>query len=341
MRRRRLAATLAVLAATTAACSGDSKTVTTMPGGNTVATTGVATTGVATTAVATTAATTTVVVTTVPSRNDCAAAPAAPVTHQYRQLAGVDPNLLSLDVYPLPASCGPRPALIWVHGGGWRLGDKANSMDRKAALAAAEGWVLVSVNYRLSTAGSGVVWPDHGNDVAAAVGYALDHAGELGIDPTRVALMGHSAGGQLAAIVTVDPTLLAAVGHSRDEIRCLVSLDTEGYDLQRKYDGGEVSAALITNAFGNDPATLAAASPSQVLTTVMGRVADTLVVTRGTAERRAIAREFVDLVTSTGASTRLVTADGYTHAAVNDAVGDTADTVVNPAVTDFLRSCLD
>ena len=69
----------------------------------------------------------------------------------YASTPGVDPSLLSLDVYPPPDACtgDPAPVVVWVHGGGWSTGDKDN-LANKQQWAADHGWVLVSVNYRLS-----------------------------------------------------------------------------------------------------------------------------------------------------------------------------------------------
>ena len=139
-------------------------------------------------ATTTTGAAATTPSTTVPVAG-CTTTTAQPTTHVYDQIAGVDPELLSLDVYGLPEGCGPSPVVFYVHGGAWRIGDKSTPSTRtKADWAAANGWTLVSVNYRLSTDGSGVVWPTHGEDVATAIAWTLDHADELGIDPERVAV---------------------------------------------------------------------------------------------------------------------------------------------------------
>ncbi|MEZ5167773.1 MAG: alpha/beta hydrolase [Acidimicrobiales bacterium] len=262
------------------------------------------------------------------------------VTHAYEEIPGVDPDLTSVDVYGPHGRCGPRPVLFWIHGGGWRQGDKSQRIATKQAFAAANGWVLVSVNYRLSTAGSGVIWPTHGRDVATAIGWTLDHAADFAIDPTRVAVMGHSSGGHLAAMVTVDPDLMADAGSDRNAIRCLVALDTEGYDLVAKVEDGGTADALVVSAFGDDPATWMTASPTLVLRSVGGPVADSLVVTRGSPTRRAVARAFAAEIERAGSFEEVIVASGYDHSEVSAAVGDPADEVVTPAVTAFLDRCL-
>jgi arylformamidase len=261
-------------------------------------------------------------------------APTTPETVAYNQVDGVAANLLSVDIYPLAPQCSPAPVLFWVHGGGWRLGDKTNRMSNKVALAARNGWVLVSVNYRLTTPDTDVKWPTHGNDVNDAVTFVLDHAADYGIDPTRVGVMGHSAGAHLASMVTVDPD------YSRDRIGCLVANDTESYDLNAKLDSEEGQVkALVINAFGDDPATLADASPTLVLRDNSGPVADAIVITRGTATRQRLSNEFAAAMRDAGAQTQVVLADGFSHRDVNDVIG-TDDPVVAQPVEAFLQQCL-
>ncbi len=272
----------------------------------------------------------------------CRVAPDGPTTIAYEEVAGVDPTLLSLDVYGPPAGCAPAPVVFWVHGGGWSAGDKANEgTATKAAWAAAHGWALVAVNYRLSTPGSGVVWPTHGEDVASAVGYTLDHADELGLDADHVALMGHSAGAHIVSFLAVDPGLLSAAGRSTDDVDCLVALDTEGYDLSRRIsEGSDLTDQMIGAAFGTDPAGLVDASPLHALQSRSGRGPDAVVVTRGLPARRDQARDFADALGATGAAVTVVDATGYSHRDVNQRLGTPDDTVVTPPVTSFLEECL-
>lgn len=272
----------------------------------------------------------------------CATPATTPTTVAYEQLPGVDPNLVSIDVYGLPDGCGPAPVVFRVHGGGWSKGDKANEGTvTKAAWAAAHGWTLVAVNYRLSTPGSGVVWPTHGRDVAAAVAYTLDRAGQFGIDPTHIALMGHSAGAHIVSFLAVAPALLATGDRAAPPVDCLVALDTEGYDLvERVGRGGDITDDMISSAFGTGEAALAAASPLQTLEAAGGPAPDALIVTRGLPRRRAQATSFADALRETGSEARVVEATAYSHADVNQRLGTVGETVVTPPVTTFLESCL-
>ena len=106
---------------------------------------------------------------------------------------------IALRVYS-PGGAGPHPALVFYHGGGWVIGDLDTHDGICRSLANAARCVVASVDYRLA--------PEHRYPVAAEDSYAgfqwvLGHAGELGIDPRRVAVGGDSAGGNLAAVVSL------------------------------------------------------------------------------------------------------------------------------------------
>lgn len=285
--------------------------------------------------------TTTLPVTSTTEPPPCGLRSSRPITAQYVERPGVSHQLLSLDAYLLDPACGPRPVVIWIHGGGWREGDKHSEIEGKVAFAAQNAWVLVSVNYRLSTDDVNVRWPDHGNDVAAAIAYVIDHAVEWNIDPTRLALMGHSAGGHIASMLAVDPYLLTGVGHRREEVRCVVALDTQGYDLTAPADENDGWVPFyVHGAFGQTRAALEQASPTWVLRMVPGRIASFLVVTRGGPVRRQIAAEFAALVLANDSEALVLDAGSYGHAQVNEILGDPTDEVVTPVATRFLRRCL-
>jgi acetyl esterase/lipase len=105
---------------------------------------------------------------------------------------------LLLDAYvPAGAANQPRPAVVMIHGGGWRVGDKA-SWQPEAERLAAKGWVALSINYRLDEPSA---FPAEVDDVQTAVKWVRAHAGEYGIDTTRIAALGDSAGGHLTAML--------------------------------------------------------------------------------------------------------------------------------------------
>ena len=186
---------------------------------------------------------------------------------QYRdEMPGVDPRRLSLDIHrPAAADGTPRPVVVMIHGGGWRAGDKAAGgvVTPKAPWLIAEGWIVVSVNYRLSPA---VQHPAHIEDVAHAIAWVGREISRFGGDPDRLVLMGHSAVAHLAALAAADTDRLRAAGGRPESIRGVVLLDGAGYDIPRTMeDGGPVSRGLYQSAFGTDPAGWPDASPAEHL----------------------------------------------------------------------------
>jgi acetyl esterase/lipase len=99
------------------------------------------------------------------------------------------------------AAEGPRPALVFIHGGGWRAGDKDVLKDAIKE-AASRGYVAVSVGYRLVPKHR---FPAPVHDVKCAVRWLRAHASELNVDPDRIGAIGFSAGAHLAMMLgTVD-----------------------------------------------------------------------------------------------------------------------------------------
>jgi acetyl esterase/lipase len=107
---------------------------------------------------------------------------------------------LHLDTY-LPEIGTDRPAVVFVHGGAWIEGSKGQ-FSRYSVRLASMGYVGVSPNYRLADEAS---IPEMAADVRAAVRWTRANADELGVDPDRIALAGHSAGGHLAALAALAP----------------------------------------------------------------------------------------------------------------------------------------
>ncbi len=118
-----------------------------------------------------------------------------------------------MDVYtPKGESDGPRPAVLWIHGGGWVGGNKLSKREKVICKALAEeGYVAFSIDYRLGSyksktlpgGGVDVPWPQNIYDCKSALRYIRKESARFGVDPDRIAVAGGSAGGHLALLVGV------------------------------------------------------------------------------------------------------------------------------------------
>jgi acetyl esterase/lipase len=128
---------------------------------------------------------------------------ASAATPSLRDVAyGSDPAQ-RMDVY-LPPDAKNAPVLLLVHGGAWRIGDKAHGrvVENKVARWVPQGFVVVSVNYRMLPGADPRVQAD---DVALALATAQRQAPAWGGDPAKFVLMGHSAGAHLVSLLDAQP----------------------------------------------------------------------------------------------------------------------------------------
>lgn len=128
---------------------------------------------------------------------------------------------LRMDVH-IPERTGPFPAAIIVHGGGWVRGDRKHTVEPLFQPLTDSGFAWFSISYRLAGdlhGGSGVhdgvtstlMLGSAVDDVRQAVTYIKQHAAEYRVDPNRLALIGESAGGQLASMAALKPAPGGAV----------------------------------------------------------------------------------------------------------------------------------
>ncbi|MCL6443126.1 MAG: alpha/beta hydrolase [Alicyclobacillus sp.] len=103
---------------------------------------------------------------------------------------------LRMDLYLPQGTSLKVPVIIWIHGGGWRIGDRKLAPDLTAYFAQ-HGFAMVSIDYRLSQQ---AIFPAQIQDVQAAIRWVREHGAMYGMDASRIGLWGSSAGGHLAAL---------------------------------------------------------------------------------------------------------------------------------------------
>ncbi len=116
-----------------------------------------------------------------------------------------------MDLYRPMYSSSPLPVVILIHGGSWSGGTRGDLPDLNRYLAA-RGYAVAAISYRFAPR---YPHPAASEDVHAAIEFLKSNAAKLGLDPSRIAMIGRSAGGQLALLAAYtenDPGIRGAVG---------------------------------------------------------------------------------------------------------------------------------
>ncbi len=163
-----------------------------------------------------------------------------------------------LDLFlPENPDSSPRPVVVRIHGGAWRHGDK--SAQQSVANYVKQGYIGVAINYRFS---QHAPFPAQIEDCKAAIRWLKAHAQEYGIDPNRIAVMGGSAGGHLAALLGTsgDANVFEVGEHLEQSSAVCAVIDQYGptdFLLAAKTPGYQRGASAITLLLGGPLATKA------------------------------------------------------------------------------------
>lgn len=228
------------------------------------------------------------------------------------------------------------PLVLFVHGGGWKRGDK-QMMTGSAKLShwQAQGYAVASVNYRLVPANT---VEDQAADVASAVAYFRKNASRLKIDPARIVLIGHSAGAHLVSLVGTDPQWLRGQGLAMTDIAGVVALDGAGYLVPDQMDeNARLMGDTYQQAFGTDPARQLALSPTHHAAAPNAPAFLILHVERDDAERQS--KGLADRLAKAGTPAQLHGLKGrglIGHMEINRDLGK-ADYPATPLVDEFLK----
>jgi acetyl esterase/lipase len=240
-----------------------------------------------------------------------AASACAPETHVVTENLSYDPAIGydgTFDLYE-PTGDGARtnrPAILAIHGGAWRGGDKAWA-EQFAKELCPRGYVVVAVNYRRSSRPGGT-WPAQITDVQKALRHVRANARRYRIDPERIASLGMSAGGHLATMVALRDDPAGPSGR----VRVAVNLDGE-HDMTMPPDRVMADFDLIlTDVMGHaapwsdaelrDISTVTFARPDVSVLTVHGAGDDNVYVAQGA--------RITEALRSRGARTEFVRIEG-------------------------------
>jgi acetyl esterase/lipase len=234
---------------------------------------------------------------------------------QYEVVGGTS---LLLDAYLPVRRSAPRPAIVFVHGGGWRSGDRTAFAPGEQAFAptavrlARLGFAVFSIDYRLAPAAR---FPASVDDVAGAVRWVRAHGVRLGVDPARLALFGASAGGNLAA-------LAADRGRGRLDrgarVRAVVSwsgpMDLALFDAEL---GGPQAHPFVEGYVGCSPETCPARYRAASPVSAVDATDPPMLIANGTGEivPPAQAREMAARLAAAGVPHTLLLVPGTEHAA--------------------------
>jgi acetyl esterase/lipase len=191
------------------------------------------------------------------------------VAEDPRQVARVERDLvyatvgekqLRLDLHRPAKASGEEPLVVWIHGGGWRRGSKANC---RLSWLTEHGYAVASIEYRLSGA---AIWPAQIHDCKAAIRWLRANARRLGYDATRIGVGGSSAGGHLAALLGTSGDVAAVEGavggNTEHSSRVQAVYDLFGpADFSTMGAGGGAVGQLLGGAPADMPEVARLASP--------------------------------------------------------------------------------
>lgn len=254
-----------------------------------------------------------------------------------------------------PQGLDRAPVIVAVHGGGWQ-GGSPEAFKLYGPYLARHGYAVYAIRYRLAKPGV-KSYPDAVYDVKAAVQFVRARAADLGVDPARVALMGASAGGHLAALVGVAAGEPAFSAKYRDDPNAAVPADVKAvvsfygvYDMQAQWEHDQLSRPFdqITEKFigvppAKDRRIYFEASPAAYATVDKSRTRYLLIhgLEDDIVDPKQ-ATDFLRLLKQAGLGAAIALLPGASHAWINEPLDDPGSfiSVVTPRVLRFLQAAL-
>lgn len=238
-----------------------------------------------------------------------------------------------LDIYtPEKAATAGLPVMFWIHGGGWRAGDKSD-VALKPKVLTERGLIFVSTNYRLLPE---VGMADLLSDVAKSLAWVYRNIARHGGDPNRIFVGGHSAGAQVAALLSTDDRYLKREGVPFDVLRGCVPVDGDTYDIpkiimtaehRQTLYGGKMFTFGHRQIFGNDPEKHVDFSTVTHIARGKGIRPFLILYFSGNPDTRAQAERLGEALKAAGFPAKVVGKADTNHGRLNDDLGKPDDPV--------------
>ncbi|MBC8140553.1 MAG: alpha/beta hydrolase [Armatimonadetes bacterium] len=232
-----------------------------------------------------------------------------------------DPKLNSLDIFS-PANKTKCPVVVFIHGGGWQTGDKRGSAKGKSETFPQNGYVFVSINYRLAPV---VKHPVLVQDCAKAIAWVKGNIAKYGGDPDQLFVMGHSAGAHLAALVSTDGQYLKNEGLSLAALRGTILLDGGSYDMTPTGVKKASKDETFVGAFGKDPAVYKSASPLYNVAAGKAIPPFLILYVSYRNDTKAQSNALAAKLTQAGVKAEVKPAENKTHETINKELGNKGD----------------
>ncbi len=223
-----------------------------------------------------------------------------------------------LDVYFKSTLNTSKPIMLYIHGGGWNSGSKEFDIQKIRAILDS-GFIFVSTNYRLSPNPveldnpQRIKFPDHVRDVAKAFAFLMKFLPRIGGDTSKVCLIGHSAGGNIALTLALMPQFLEEFKLDGSNIQCIINLDGAGLNIPDfvKVINGSYRDWFL-NAFGKTEAEQIKASPLHQFS--RDRILPPILhVYQNTTHRAKFANQFADSISFYYNYIELLPIERYNH----------------------------
>jgi acetyl esterase len=262
------------------------------------------------------------------------------ITTVDRTVPGADGRRRARIYTPAAARGGKAPGLVFFHGGGFVLGSIESHDGACRALASRAGVVIASVDYRLA--------PEHRfpagvDDAVAAARWVLQNAPAIGVDPAAVAVGGDSAGGNLAALVSIalrgeplQPSFQLLIYPCTDLTRSLPS----HRQFRKGFTLPEASVLFFREHYLPDVSLESDPRASPLFVRDLSGLAPALVMTAGFDPLRDEGRAYAEKMRAAGVAVECVCAEGAMHGFINTAGGLDESARMLDLAADRLRGAL-